>query len=269
MSGARRSVGRRRRPALLITGATRAGCGMTESRGISAIRFDSVGLPVPSIKIKVPPFTLASRCLLTPVFIRCSSATSPRRGYFSCGRQGAPEERGRCDFLFVLCVTVLFLLSLSSLSSSVLCFVALVSDFGGSPFRPRLGGGRSILVEDWPRWTLQARENRRLGARGPSCIAELVWLVPSASAMYLRSRRAVYGFCWGSASSAGRLALASYEDCTPLSACVQAAACLGLGARMSRLASVFVLQSAVSGGAQGASRESWTPASTPRSRRWC
>ncbi|KAJ7038968.1 acetyl-CoA synthetase-like protein [Mycena alexandri] len=56
------------------------GYGMTESCGMCAImppevfRFDSVGLPVPSIEIKLRDV--------------------PEAGYFSCGREGATEERG-------------------------------------------------------------------------------------------------------------------------------------------------------------------------------
>ncbi|KAJ7748077.1 hypothetical protein B0H16DRAFT_1553948 [Mycena metata] len=60
---------------------TRTGYGMTESCGMCAImppevfRFDSVGLSVPSIEIKLRDV--------------------PEAGYFSCGRHGATEERGR------------------------------------------------------------------------------------------------------------------------------------------------------------------------------
>ncbi|KAJ6554275.1 long-chain-fatty-acid-CoA-ligase [Mycena capillaripes] len=56
------------------------GYGMTESCGMCAIvppeffRYDTVGLPVPSIEIKFRDV--------------------PEAGYFSCGRQGATEERG-------------------------------------------------------------------------------------------------------------------------------------------------------------------------------
>ncbi|KAJ7123614.1 long-chain-fatty-acid-CoA-ligase [Mycena epipterygia] len=56
------------------------GYGMTESCGMCAImppevfRYDTVGLPVPSIEIKLRDV--------------------PEAGYFSCGRQGSKEERG-------------------------------------------------------------------------------------------------------------------------------------------------------------------------------
>ncbi|KAJ7437256.1 hypothetical protein B0H11DRAFT_2108310 [Mycena galericulata] len=56
------------------------GYGMTESCGMCAIlppecfRYDSVGMPVPSIEIKLRDV--------------------PEAGYFSCGREGATEERG-------------------------------------------------------------------------------------------------------------------------------------------------------------------------------
>ncbi|KAJ7153021.1 long-chain-fatty-acid-CoA-ligase [Mycena crocata] len=56
------------------------GYGMTESCGMCAImppevfRYDTVGLPVPSIEIKLRDV--------------------PEAGYFSCGRKGATEERG-------------------------------------------------------------------------------------------------------------------------------------------------------------------------------
>ncbi|KAJ7918326.1 long-chain-fatty-acid-CoA-ligase [Mycena leptocephala] len=56
------------------------GYGMTESCGMCAImppevfRYDTVGLPVPSIEIKLRDV--------------------PEAGYFSCGRQGSTEERG-------------------------------------------------------------------------------------------------------------------------------------------------------------------------------
>ncbi|KAJ7018032.1 hypothetical protein C8F04DRAFT_1330281 [Mycena alexandri] len=140
--------------------------------------FDFVGLPVSSIEIK-----------------------------------GAAEERGAVRFspFFAL------LLFLSSLPSSVLCFVGSVFDLGGRPFRPRLGSGRSILVvENWPRWTLQG-ETGVLGERGPSCIAELVWLmlvrvrytghripeVVGVMGVVYGVRRVVYGLCCGGASSAG------------------------------------------------------------------
>ncbi|KAJ7040522.1 hypothetical protein C8F04DRAFT_1391688 [Mycena alexandri] len=205
--GGRLRIGRR-----LATGC--APCAPSCPQTSSASTF--VGMPVPSIEITLRDV--------------------PEAGYFSCGRLGATQERGWC----VLCVTVLFLLFLSSHPSFVLCFVLLVFDFGRGSIPTSARGRASILVENWPCETLQGRTGVVLGERDRSCIAELVWLMRgrvrvryTGSFVACGVRFTVCigqrGFClvdWPplSASASGRLPWAGSEN-ERFGSCLRSAAC--------------------------------------------
>ncbi|KAJ7040514.1 hypothetical protein C8F04DRAFT_1310939 [Mycena alexandri] len=131
------------------------GYGITKSCAMCAImppdvfRFDFVGLPAPSIEIKL--------------------CDVPEAGYFSCGRQGAPEERGAVQFssFFALLSSSCSCCLPFHLPSFLLCFVLLVFDLGGRPLRPWLGGGPRFWWMIGLAGRCKQGKNGVLGERGP------------------------------------------------------------------------------------------------------
>ncbi|KAJ7157069.1 hypothetical protein C8R43DRAFT_1183772 [Mycena crocata] len=107
---------------------------MTESCGMCAImppevfRYDTVGLPVPSIEIKLRDV--------------------PEAGYFSCGRKGATEERGEVCICGPSVIRVYYKRVPDDLCGGVfvsLCALASCVDNGKESIRWHAGSTRRTL----------------------------------------------------------------------------------------------------------------------------